>query len=343
MPLINEKYCKVTIYVPTYNSEHTIQKTLESILNQTHKNLIIKIYDNNSSDRTLEIINKIKTDKVIINKSEYTVSAEENYNKCIDDFETEYACIFHSDDIYHPRIIENQLNFFKNRNILATFVDGYIINEKDEVIGKILSSKKIKNQKTINQADLFKYILKHSNFLITPSVMINVKKYKKYKIGYFLYDKYKDSADLDIWLKLSRYEMGIGILDEKLIYYRHSNKQLSYKHRISIKKSIFFEVIFDYLKKKEIINILDKQDYLNYKILLLRDDCSRLINLLILYNFVKANNLLKTIRVKDFRYFLYNIKVTKSLLIFCVVFIIIKFNLKKIGPNIAFRFKKFIN
>jgi glycosyltransferase involved in cell wall biosynthesis len=333
----------ITIYIPTYNNEKTIVKTLNSLINQSYQNFIIKIFDNLSTDNTVSLINNLRYEKVLIFKSQIHVSAEENYNRCLKDFSSKYSCIYHSDDLYHRDILKEQLFFFKTHNVTAVFTDGYLVDEKDKIIKQILSSKKAKNLDCLNLIILFKLILKNFNFILTPSAMFDVEKFKKEKIAYFDYITYGSSADLDMWLRLSNKADGIGIISKKLIYYRISNEQLSYKDRLSINKSIFFKVIDDYLKKKEIINILDKQDYLNYKILLLRDDCSRLINLLILYNFVKANNLLKTIRVKDFRYFLYNIKVTKSLLIFCVVFIIIKFNLKKIGPNIAFRFKKFIN
>jgi glycosyltransferase involved in cell wall biosynthesis len=333
----------ITIYIPTFNNEKTIVKTLNSLINQSYQNFTIKIFDNLSTDNTVNLINNLKYEKVLIFKSQIHVSAEENYNRCLKDFSSKYSCIYHSDDLYHIDILKEQLSFFKAHNATAVFTDGYLIDEKDKIIKQILSSKKAKYLDCINLSILFKLILKNFNFILTPSVMFDVEKFKKEKIAYFDYITYGSSADLDMWLRLSNKADGIGIISKKLIYYRISNEQLSYKDRLSINKSIFFKVIEDYLKKKEIINILDKQDYLNYKILLLRDDCSRLINLLILYNFVKANNLLKIIPVKDFRYFLYNIKVTKSLLIFCVAFIIIKFNLKKIGPNIAFRFKKFIS
>ena len=324
-----ESFEKVTIYIPTYNSEKTIKKTLDSLLDQTYKNFVIKVFDNNSYDRTIEIISSFKSEKIKIYKSDHTVPAEENYNKCIRDFKTRLACIYHSDDIYDKRIIQKQINFLKNKNILAAFVDGHIINEEDQIIGSIISSKKVKKQKTITQINLIKFLLKHSNFLITPSVMIDTKKFKKYKIGFFLHNQYKDSADLDMWLRLSKYEDGIGILDEQLISYRHSSQQLSYKHRTAIKKSTFFYVIEDYLKKKEIITCLNKNNYNDLKILKLRDYILIVNNLILLNRLDDAFIILKKIKYQDTINLLRNIKGLKGLLLLFFAYLKIQFKFIK--------------
>ena len=47
---------KVSIIVPAFNCEKTLSNCLNSILNQTHKNFEVIIVDNNSYDRTREII-----------------------------------------------------------------------------------------------------------------------------------------------------------------------------------------------------------------------------------------------------------------------------------------------
>ncbi|MBU5678840.1 MAG: glycosyltransferase, partial [Candidatus Aenigmarchaeota archaeon] len=57
----------VSIIIPTYNSEKTIAKCLESIKNQSYKNIEIIVVDSFSSDGTVEIskefrVNIIQTD-----------------------------------------------------------------------------------------------------------------------------------------------------------------------------------------------------------------------------------------------------------------------------------------
>jgi glycosyltransferase involved in cell wall biosynthesis len=45
----------VSIVIPTYNSEKTLSKCLESIRNQTYKNIEVIVVDKNSGDKTVEI------------------------------------------------------------------------------------------------------------------------------------------------------------------------------------------------------------------------------------------------------------------------------------------------
>ena len=52
------KKVKLSIIIPTYNSERTIEECLNSILNQNYKDYEIIIVDNNSNDKTKMIIQK---------------------------------------------------------------------------------------------------------------------------------------------------------------------------------------------------------------------------------------------------------------------------------------------
>ena len=51
---------EVSILVNCYNSSNTIIKTIESILQQTFSDFEIIIFDNCSSDNTVELINNFK-------------------------------------------------------------------------------------------------------------------------------------------------------------------------------------------------------------------------------------------------------------------------------------------
>jgi glycosyltransferase involved in cell wall biosynthesis len=55
----------VTISIPTYNSEKFIKTCLQSVFNQTYKNIEINVIDGGSKDKTLEIINQFKIKKIV--------------------------------------------------------------------------------------------------------------------------------------------------------------------------------------------------------------------------------------------------------------------------------------
>ena len=50
----------ITVVMPTYNSEHTIEKALQSIRNQTYPqdSIEILVVDGGSTDKTLSIAQK---------------------------------------------------------------------------------------------------------------------------------------------------------------------------------------------------------------------------------------------------------------------------------------------
>ena len=47
---------KVTVGIPTYNGEKFIKETIQSVLNQTYRDLEIIVIDDASNDNTFQII-----------------------------------------------------------------------------------------------------------------------------------------------------------------------------------------------------------------------------------------------------------------------------------------------
>ena len=56
---------KVSVIVPVYNSEKTLERTIKSLLNQTLKDMEFIFVNDGSNDNSLEILNKYK-DKITI-------------------------------------------------------------------------------------------------------------------------------------------------------------------------------------------------------------------------------------------------------------------------------------
>lgn len=76
----NEDY-KISIIVPAYNVQKYIKQCLESIINQTYKNLEIIVVNDGSKDKTLDIIESIAKDDpriIVINQENQGVSAARN-------------------------------------------------------------------------------------------------------------------------------------------------------------------------------------------------------------------------------------------------------------------------
>lgn len=98
---------KISIIVPCYNASKYIAKCLQSIINQSYKNIEIICVNDGSTDNTLNILRKIqRKDKriVIINKRNGGVSAARNdgIKKSVGD----YILFVDSDDYIDEQMVE---------------------------------------------------------------------------------------------------------------------------------------------------------------------------------------------------------------------------------------------
>ena len=68
---------KVSVIIPLYNEEKYIKECIESVVNQTYKNLEIIIVDDCSTDNSLKVVKKIKDDIDAIDKNIQVISDED--------------------------------------------------------------------------------------------------------------------------------------------------------------------------------------------------------------------------------------------------------------------------
>lgn len=122
----------VSVLICTLNSEEYIEETLKSVLNQTYTNIEIRILDNWSTDKTLDIIKNFDDDRIILYSSNYNLGAFEWLNYLIDRSEWEFIAIQDHDDLWLPKKIEMQVSFLlKNKNFIGCWTNTTIYFEGD--------------------------------------------------------------------------------------------------------------------------------------------------------------------------------------------------------------------
>ena len=99
---------KVAVVIPAYNAERYVHDTVRSVLNSSYENISVVVVNDGSTDRTEEEVNRIKDERlVVINRANEGMSASRNFG--IDAFDSEFIALVDSDDIWHPRKIELQI------------------------------------------------------------------------------------------------------------------------------------------------------------------------------------------------------------------------------------------
>lgn len=119
---------KVSIIVPVYNAEKTIERCLKTILNQTYNNIEVILINDGSNDSSDKII-KSFDDKRIIYKKNKNQGVSKTRNDGIDLSSGKFIVFVDSDDYLSEFMIEKLMN--KKDNFV---VSGYNEVHKDVVI-----------------------------------------------------------------------------------------------------------------------------------------------------------------------------------------------------------------
>jgi len=309
--MVKEKL--ISICIPTYNAEKTIEKTLQSILNQTYRNLEIIIVDNASTDNTLCTLKKFKDFRIKIYRNSKNIGPEHNWTKCVRLATGDYIAIFHADDLYNYRIIEKQIKILENYpSVLAVFTMADYINNYDKTIGGCNLPPELKQRNIYNFLEIFIPVLNQKNIFITPSAMVRGEIFKKYMP--FDWDHFKTAADLDLWLRISK--MGqIAILNEKLIKYRRGSIGSYQYNYLRVTEDNFFRVLDHHLSIKPKNFCIPKSAIDRYEIRRSVDYLKRAMNYLIKGEIEPSRQLLKKLlSMKLFLSILKNIKQIKLLI-----------------------------
>ncbi len=136
----------VTICLLSHNNQETIGKTLSSLLAQDYPNFEILVSDNASTDNSLEIIKSFQKQnpKITLRHNIPDIKPGRFYDGCYDNtngciksglIKGEFACFFHSDDVYEKNIVSKEAEFLeKNPEAGAVFSSGWLIGQDGDII-----------------------------------------------------------------------------------------------------------------------------------------------------------------------------------------------------------------
>ena len=211
----NENKYKISVVIPTLNRINTLQRALDSVINQTYKPAEIIVVDNGSSDGTLNFLREQYPRITILTENKIGVSSARNtgIKKSIN----QWIALLDSDDAWHPRKLEIQTS------MLDSALKEYNLIHTDEVW--------FRNNKHINQMKKHKkqggYIFERCLSLccISPSSVL-FKKNILDKVGLFD-ESLPVCEDYDMWLKICSSEEVLFAQDKLTYKYGGHKDQLS--------------------------------------------------------------------------------------------------------------------
>lgn len=126
----------VSIITPVYNVERCIEKTINSVINQSSKDFELILIDDGSEDKSIEIaknllINSDVNYRIIVQENSGVSSAR---NKGISQAEGKYICFLDSDDYIHKDYIKLMYEKASACNCDLVFCDYTQVDSKDKVL-----------------------------------------------------------------------------------------------------------------------------------------------------------------------------------------------------------------
>lgn len=206
---------KVSIIVPVYNAEHFLNKTIDSIINQSFKDFEVLLIDDCSSDKSLEILyqyaDKDKRVKIIRNTKNLGVA--KTRNKGVEIASGEWIAFLDSDDYWEKDKLQIQLDALKqDTNAVISYTATAFCNESGNLYEYIMHAK---NRFTYHE-------LLRSNPISCSSVMVKRDVMLRHKmISDKTHEDYVAWAEI---LKENGYAQGV---DVPLLVYRFVNNSKS--------------------------------------------------------------------------------------------------------------------
>ena len=224
---------KISIIIPIYNTEKYMNKCLDSLINQTYKNIEIILIDDGSTDKSYDICNmyakKDNRIKVIRQKNAGQSSAR---NTGIEKCDGDYILLVDSDDWIDLDMCEKLYKAMKKYSADIVCAKGCfeyknnnikLLNELNE---SLLTNKKDFCLNFLNRSNIFSFgtVAKLYKYEIFDNI--------RYPVGMYYEDIY---IGLDCLLKANKIVVGV---DSFYHYRQNSNSTIRY-----FKKKLYYDAL----------------------------------------------------------------------------------------------------
>ena len=200
---------RVSIITVCLNSGKTIEKTIQSVMSQTYKNIEYIIIDGQSVDGTLEIIEKYRNQiaKCISEKDNGLYDA---MNKGIALATGEIIGIINSDDWYAPDAVENIVKMFQQGSTGVVYGGMEIVYSDGR-------TSRVKNGPL--EQMLYRMVVPHPTAFVRKEIYDTVGNFDL---------KYKIVADYDLFLRMYLQDVKMQQITSVIAYFRDGGLSTSH-------------------------------------------------------------------------------------------------------------------
>ncbi len=206
----------VSVIVPVYNVERYIKECIESILQQTYKNIEVIVVDDGSPDKSAAIISKIskKDPRVrLITKENGGVSSARNVG--LDNANGEYVVFVDADDFLAKDFVEYMLHLCD-------------ISKSDICVSKCHFENNCEKQNEIDRIEVMSsekataYFLSPDTIIYSPNCIIKKDFIDKHNFRFSTLLYYGEGLQFTSMIAQHCNTMTLG--ERKVYYYRRSNE-----------------------------------------------------------------------------------------------------------------------
>lgn len=246
---------KATICICTYNRADMLKESIESVLNQTYKDLKVVILDNASEDHTADVVALFDDPRLLYIKHEKSLGGFGNWNYALECADTDYVCIFHDDDRMLPWMIEEELKVMES--------DATIGMVASSIVHPLTSCSMVRKSEKLygrhyGQMELIReYCRIGHNNIVAPSVLFRKRSIDQYALR-FRPDK-GAAADWYLWMEANTHPFAVYLIHYPLLETRtHENQGTSIYSGLNDAWLYTYKQIEDFLRNLDINLKLDK-------------------------------------------------------------------------------------
>jgi len=158
-----QKKSLVTVLMSVYNGQKYLREAVDSILNQTHRNIEFIIINDASTDNTRIILESYNDPRIILLHNKLNLGLTKSLNLGLDIAKGEYVARMDADDISLPERIRTQRGYLDSHPNIILASSRTIVIDRDGV--------KIGRKNPPSNPEFLKFLMMTKNQMTHSSVM----------------------------------------------------------------------------------------------------------------------------------------------------------------------------